>query len=89
MPSYPSHIAQTPSIENRSRRISQLLPFISGLRNSNDANSRRVAVSLQESARDLEKLNEIESWIERHKNKDVDLVQQMTVNQLSEILSRE
>jgi len=63
MSSYPSHIPQTPEIENRSRRITQLLPFVSGLRHSNDANSRLLAVVLQESIRDLERLNEIATEI--------------------------
>jgi hypothetical protein len=58
-PTYKTAIPNA-AVENRSRRISQLLPFVSNLRHSQNAEARAIAIPLQETVRDLERLNDIE-----------------------------
>jgi len=54
------HVVRSPSVDARSRRIMQLLPIVSGLRHSANAEARAVAEPLQAAIRDLERLNDIE-----------------------------
>jgi hypothetical protein len=54
------HVVRSPSVDARSQRITQLLPIVSGLRHSANAEARAVAEPLQATIRDLERLNDIE-----------------------------
>jgi hypothetical protein len=54
-----------PSVDERSQRITALLPLVSGLRHARDPAARACAVVLQASVRDLERLNDVEAWCER------------------------
>lgn len=52
---------RTSAMEIRSRRISQLIPVVSLLRNMRDKEAHGVASALQCAIRDLERLNDIEA----------------------------
>lgn len=49
----------------RTKRISDLLPFVSALRYAPDRESRRIGMLLQTMLRDLERLNDLELYCER------------------------
>lgn len=54
------HAIRSTAIDNRSQRISVLLPLLSGMRHSKNTEALTAAVHLQAAIRDLERLNDVE-----------------------------
>lgn len=54
------HAVRSTAIDNRSQRISVLLPLLSGMRHSKNTEALATAVHLQAAIRDLERLNDVE-----------------------------
>lgn len=61
-----STTAMTPYRAIRSKRITELLPLVSSLRHAGDREMRRNGIVLQNVARDLDRLNEVELFLEQH-----------------------